>query len=166
MPHRPRDRFFYVHSWLDEHVVAQHGKKKRDCPSTTTSRLNNPTGNKAGAGYRLIQSLDDWAIDGEARTDARVERLLLGCSQYAAIASIADCVPLLGATRTLARLGFAELSRAHHRGLNDCSRQHALILKTTPEASRPCLFSGLFSLDCDSVLCSSWRVKSAISGSQ
>ena len=31
-------------------------------------------------------------------------------------------------------------------------------LKTTPEASRPCLFSGLFSLDCDSVLCSSWRV--------
>ncbi len=34
-------------------------------------------------------------------------------------------------------------------------------LKTTPEASRPCLFSGLFSLDCDNVLCSSWRVKSA-----
>jgi type IV secretion system protein VirB4 len=33
-------------------------------------------------------------------------------------------------------------------------------LKATPEASRPCLFSGLFSLDCDSVLCSSWRVKS------
>ncbi len=33
-------------------------------------------------------------------------------------------------------------------------------LRTTPEASRPCLFSGLFSLDCDSVLCSSWRVKS------
>jgi type IV secretion system protein VirB4 len=31
-------------------------------------------------------------------------------------------------------------------------------LKTTPEASRPCLFSGLFSIDCDSVLCSSWRV--------
>jgi type IV secretion system protein VirB4 len=34
-------------------------------------------------------------------------------------------------------------------------------LKTTPEASRPCLFSGLFSLDCDSVLCTTWRVKSA-----
>ena len=33
-------------------------------------------------------------------------------------------------------------------------------LKTPPEASRPCLFSGLFALDCDSVLCSSWRVKS------
>jgi type IV secretion system protein VirB4 len=34
-------------------------------------------------------------------------------------------------------------------------------LKTAPEASRPCLFSGLLSLHCDSVLCSSWRVKSA-----
>jgi len=33
-------------------------------------------------------------------------------------------------------------------------------LKTTPEASRPCLFSGLLALDCDSVLSSTWRVKS------
>ncbi len=33
-------------------------------------------------------------------------------------------------------------------------------LKTTPEASRPCLFSGLMALDCDSVLCSTWRPKS------
>jgi type IV secretion system protein VirB4 len=33
-------------------------------------------------------------------------------------------------------------------------------LKTTPEASRPCLFSALLTLDCDSVLCSTWRVKS------
>jgi len=32
-------------------------------------------------------------------------------------------------------------------------------LKTTPEASRPCLFSDLLKLDCDSVLCSTWRVK-------
>jgi type IV secretion system protein VirB4 len=36
-------------------------------------------------------------------------------------------------------------------------------LKATPEASRPCLFSGLLSLDCDSVLCSTWRVKSTTS---
>jgi type IV secretion system protein VirB4 len=34
-------------------------------------------------------------------------------------------------------------------------------LKTTPEASRPCLFSNLLTLDCDSVLCTIWRVKSA-----
>jgi type IV secretion system protein VirB4 len=33
-------------------------------------------------------------------------------------------------------------------------------LKTTPEASRPCLFSGLMTLDCDSVLCSTWWPKS------
>jgi type IV secretion system protein VirB4 len=36
-------------------------------------------------------------------------------------------------------------------------------LKTTPEVSRPCLFSGLLKLDCDSVLCSTWRVKSTSS---
>lgn len=33
-------------------------------------------------------------------------------------------------------------------------------LKTTPEVSRPCLFSSLLTLDCDSVLCSTWRPKS------
>ncbi len=33
-------------------------------------------------------------------------------------------------------------------------------LKTTPEASRPCLFSDLAKLDCDSVLCTTWRPKS------
>jgi len=36
-------------------------------------------------------------------------------------------------------------------------------LKATPEASRPCLFFGLLKLDCDSVLCSTWRVKSTFS---
>jgi type IV secretion system protein VirB4 len=34
-------------------------------------------------------------------------------------------------------------------------------LKATPEASRPCLFSGLMTLDCDSILCAKWRPKSA-----
>jgi type IV secretion system protein VirB4 len=33
-------------------------------------------------------------------------------------------------------------------------------LKTTPESSRPCQFSALTNLDCDSVLCSTWRPKS------
>jgi type IV secretion system protein VirB4 len=32
-------------------------------------------------------------------------------------------------------------------------------LKTPPEVSRPCLLSGLEMLDCDSVLCSTWRPK-------
>jgi type IV secretion system protein VirB4 len=36
-------------------------------------------------------------------------------------------------------------------------------LKAAPEASRPCLFSGLLTIDCDSVLCSTWRVKSSSS---
>ena len=34
-------------------------------------------------------------------------------------------------------------------------------LMTTPEASRPCLFSGLLSLDCDTIICSTWRPESA-----
>ena len=33
-------------------------------------------------------------------------------------------------------------------------------LQTTPEASRPCLFADLLTLDCDTVLCSTWRPKS------
>jgi type IV secretion system protein VirB4 len=33
-------------------------------------------------------------------------------------------------------------------------------LKTTPEASRPCLFADLLKLDCDGILCSTWRPKS------
>lgn len=35
-------------------------------------------------------------------------------------------------------------------------------LKTTPETSRPCLFSDLLTLDCDSILCSTWRPKSSV----
>jgi type IV secretion system protein VirB4 len=33
-------------------------------------------------------------------------------------------------------------------------------LKMTPEASRPCLFSDLGKLDCDSILCTTWKPKS------
>jgi type IV secretion system protein VirB4 len=36
-------------------------------------------------------------------------------------------------------------------------------LKTTPDASRPCMFSDLMKLDCDAVLCATWRPKSAAS---
>lgn len=34
-------------------------------------------------------------------------------------------------------------------------------LTNAPEVSRPCQFSGLLTLDCDSVLCTTWRPKSA-----
>ena len=68
-----------------------------------------------GAG---LAAMCAWALALKAGwSDMKVELLLSGCSQYAAIASIADCVPLLAATRTLARLGLAELSRSKHRGL-------------------------------------------------
>ena len=33
-------------------------------------------------------------------------------------------------------------------------------LTDTPESSRPCLFSGLLELDCDAILCTTWRPKS------
>ena len=70
-----------------------------------------------GAG---LAAMFAWALALRAGwNDAKVERLLSGCSQYAAIASIADCVPLLRGTRTLARLGLAELSRSRHKGLQE-----------------------------------------------
>nr|WP_245632538.1 DHH family phosphoesterase [Edaphobacter aggregans] len=70
-----------------------------------------------GAG---LAAMFAWALALKAGwNDTKIERLLSGCSQYAAIASIADCVPLLLGTRTLARLGLAELSRSRHKGLQE-----------------------------------------------
>jgi single-stranded-DNA-specific exonuclease len=70
-----------------------------------------------GAG---LAAMFAWALALKAGwNDTKIERLLSGCSQYAAIASIADCVPLLRGTRTLARLGLAELSRSKHKGLQE-----------------------------------------------
>ena len=54
--------------------------------------------------------------------DGRVERLQAAMSQYAAIASVADCVPLLHGTRTLARLGMRELAYADNCGLRELLR--------------------------------------------
>jgi single-stranded-DNA-specific exonuclease len=70
-----------------------------------------------GAG---LAAMFAWALALKAGwSDMKVERLLSGCSPYAALASIADCVPLLHATRTLARLGLAELCRSRHKGLQE-----------------------------------------------
>jgi single-stranded-DNA-specific exonuclease len=70
-----------------------------------------------GAGLAVMFS---WALALRAGwEDARIERLVLGCSQYATIASIADCVPLLGATRMLAKLGLAQLPKTRHLGLQE-----------------------------------------------
>ena len=54
--------------------------------------------------------------------DERVERLQAAMSQYAAIASVADCVPLQNGTRTLARLGMGALARAENCGLRELLR--------------------------------------------
>jgi single-stranded-DNA-specific exonuclease len=73
-----------------------------------------------GAGLAAMLS---WALALRAGwNDSRVERLLAGVSQYAAIASIADCVPLRNGTRTWARLGMRELGRAEHCGLRELLR--------------------------------------------
>jgi single-stranded-DNA-specific exonuclease len=70
-----------------------------------------------GAG---LAAMFAWALALKAGwNDAKVERLLTRCSPYAAMASIADCVPLRRSTRTLARLGLAELSRSRHKGVQE-----------------------------------------------
>jgi single-stranded-DNA-specific exonuclease len=54
-----------------------------------------------GAG---LAAMFAWALALKAGwNDSKIELLLSGCSQYAAIASIADCMPLLHGTQTLAR---------------------------------------------------------------
>jgi type IV secretion system protein VirB4 len=52
---------------------------------------------------------------------------------------------------------------AWHQDHVQVGRRHVQMfsLKTSPDASRPALFSGLLTLNCDSVLCTSWRPKSA-----
>ena len=64
-------------------------------------------------------------------SDNRIEKLLENLSQYAAIASVADCVPLLGETRTLARLGLRYLAQAKHTGV------HELIKASCADMNRP-----------------------------
>jgi single-stranded-DNA-specific exonuclease len=82
-----------------------------------------------GAG---LAAMFAWALALKARwNDSKIEPLLSGSSQYAAIASIADCVPLLHSIRTLARLGIAELSRSRHK------RLQALLISSCSDASRP-----------------------------
>jgi single-stranded-DNA-specific exonuclease len=89
---------------IDHHRIQEHAE--------TTAVWSDAF---CGAG---LAAMFAWALALKASwNDAKVEHLLSGCSQYAAIASIADCVPLLHGTRILARLGLAELSRARHKGL-------------------------------------------------
>ncbi len=54
--------------------------------------------------------------------DKHIESLQSAVSQYAAIASIADCVPLQNGTRKLARLGMRDLGQTDNCGLRELLR--------------------------------------------
>jgi type IV secretion system protein VirB4 len=83
--------------------------------------------------FSYLFNLEEWAERDQLRGDAGVDRQIV------------------------------KNSVAWHSDHVQVGKRHVQMfsLKTTPEASRPCLFSGLLALDCDSVLCSTWRVKSA-----
>jgi type IV secretion system protein VirB4 len=82
--------------------------------------------------FSYLFNLEEWAIGDELRTDNGVDRQIVKC-------------PV----------------RWHSDHLTIGRRYVQMFsLQTTPEATRPCLFSGLMTLDCDSVLCTTWRPKS------
>jgi type IV secretion system protein VirB4 len=81
--------------------------------------------------FSYLFNLEEWAGDDELRSDTGVDRQIVKSS----ISWHSD---------------YLQVGKRHVQ---------AFSLKTTPEASRPCLFSGLLNLDCDSVLCTTWRVK-------
>jgi type IV secretion system protein VirB4 len=82
--------------------------------------------------FSYLFNLEDWASDDQLRSDTGVDRQIV------------------------------KNPVAWHSDYLQIGKRHVQMfsLKTTPEASRPCLFSGLLTLDCDSVLCTTWRVKS------
>jgi type IV secretion system protein VirB4 len=85
--------------------------------------------------FSYLFNLEEWAERDQLRSDAGVDRQIV------------------------------KTPVAWHSDHLQVGKRHVQMfsLKTTPEASRPCLFSGLLRLDCDSVLCSTWRVKSTSS---
>ncbi len=82
--------------------------------------------------FSYLFNLEEWAERGQLRSDTGVDRQIVNSP----VAWHSD----------------------HIRVGKRCVQMFSL--KATPEASRPCLLSGLLTLDCDSVLCSTWRVKS------
>ncbi len=85
--------------------------------------------------FSYLFNLEEWAERDQLRSDTGVDRQIV----KAPVAWHSD---------------YLQVGKRHVQMFS---------LKTTPEASRPCLFSGLLTLDCDSVLCSTWRVKSTTS---
>jgi type IV secretion system protein VirB4 len=87
---------------------------------------------KAFQFFSYLFNLEGWASDDQLRSDTGVDRQIV------------------------------KNPVAWHSDYLQVGKRHVQMfsLKTTPEASRPCQFSSLLTLDCDSVLCSTWRVKS------
>ncbi|MGH9709969.1 MAG: VirB4 family type IV secretion system protein, partial [Candidatus Acidiferrales bacterium] len=85
--------------------------------------------------FSYLFNLEDWASDDHLRSDSGVDRQIV------------------------------KNPVAWHRDYLQIGKRRVQMfsLKTTPDASRPCLFSSLLTLDCDSVLCSTWRIKSTSS---
>ena len=82
--------------------------------------------------FSYLFNLEEWAAQDQLRADTGLDRQIVKC-------------PV-----------------AWHEDHIQVGKRHVQMfsLKTTPGASRPCLFSGLLTLDCDSILCSTWRPKS------
>ncbi len=83
--------------------------------------------------FSYLFNLEEWAESDQLRSDTGVDRQLVKSPIF------------------------------WHSDYLQVGRRHVQMfsLMTTPESSRPCLFSGLLTLDCDSILCSTWQVKSA-----
>jgi type IV secretion system protein VirB4 len=83
--------------------------------------------------FRYLYNLEEWAERAQLRTDDGVDRQIVSS-------------PVSW----------------HNDHLRVGKRYVQLFsLTNTPEASRPCLFSSLFTLDCDSVLCTTWRPRTS-----
>ena len=124
--------------------AADTSRMVADLEKTATilqSHLSNPIGlrllgkNDCFQFFSYLFNLEEWAEQDQLRSDAGVDRQIV------------------------------KTPVAWHSDYLQVGKRHVQMfsLKTTPEASRPCLFSGLLRLDCDSVLCSTWRVKSTSS---
>ena len=86
------------------------------------------------AGLGLMVS---WALlEAEGFTGQELETFLASLSRLAAIASIADCVPLVGATRTLTKIGLAELSQTRHAGLRKLLDLSGVLSGQTPSSEQ------------------------------
>lgn len=83
--------------------------------------------------FSYLFNLEDWAANDQLRSDTGVDRQIVKST----------------VTWEGDRLRVGN------------QRVQTFSLMTTPEASRPCLFSGLLNLDCDTVVCSTWRPRSA-----